>query len=172
MRMHLSVLLLCCVSCLQATVSSQGLILAANSDTPSYGGHTRQSGTASSCVHEAVHVQWDCTPMTTALAGSSSSHSSGQLSASLQLVGPHQHANVSAAVSCALLLRHEGWGSISDDAISLGLSQAMLPGRFQVGSVLYALNTVYLNKLSYLPCWKMACKEPLHIVYVCCSTAS
>lgn len=51
----------------------------------------------------------------------------------LGLVGAHQRDNAVTAASAALALRQQGFGDIGVPAILAGLSQARLPGRFQVG---------------------------------------
>lgn len=131
---------------LQVQVRSSGLALtpdlaAAGGAQVRHGwaGDSASTPASSSCVRESIHVEWNAS-LLDAVSGKSDgggsggggAGSSGHLQAALQLVGPHQHANVAAAVSAALLLRREGWGAISDEAIASGLSNAMLPGRFQV----------------------------------------
>jgi hypothetical protein len=52
-------------------------------------------------------------------------------SVAMRLVGSHQQGNAATAVAAALQLRRQGW-HLPDQAIAAGLSQAFLPGRFQV----------------------------------------
>lgn len=51
----------------------------------------------------------------------------------MRLVGRHQHRNAEAAVTAALVLRQGGFGHVNIHAISDGLAEAQLPGRFEVG---------------------------------------
>ncbi|KXZ56538.1 hypothetical protein GPECTOR_1g483 [Gonium pectorale] len=55
----------------------------------------------------------------------------GALDVTVGLVGPHQAANVATAVATARVLRAQGW-QLPDEALARGLSEAALPGRFQV----------------------------------------
>ncbi len=74
------------------------------------------SGGMPSAVQELVHV---------------SGPGGMSLDASTSMVGPHQHANLAAAVTALCKLREAGW-SVSDAHILAGLQQAHLPARFQV----------------------------------------
>ncbi|GIL42683.1 hypothetical protein Vafri_619 [Volvox africanus] len=56
---------------------------------------------------------------------------STSLSATVGLVGPHQHDNVATAVAAARALRSQGW-ALPDEALVAGLREAHLSGRFQV----------------------------------------
>ncbi|GLI69157.1 hypothetical protein VaNZ11_013725 [Volvox africanus] len=56
---------------------------------------------------------------------------STSLSATVGLVGPHQHDNVATAVAAARALRSQGW-VLPDEALVAGLQEAHLAGRFQV----------------------------------------
>jgi dihydrofolate synthase/folylpolyglutamate synthase len=49
----------------------------------------------------------------------------------LAMRGPHQGANAAVALATIAELRHQGW-CISTDAIRLGMSQAILPGRVEL----------------------------------------
>eukprot|EP00899_Mesostigma_viride_P029149 jgi/Mesvir1/9419/Mv01521-RA.1 len=50
----------------------------------------------------------------------------------LPLRGRHQRDNAATAVCAALVLRKEGWGGITQEAITQGLEETVLPGRFQI----------------------------------------
>jgi dihydrofolate synthase/folylpolyglutamate synthase len=62
----------------------------------------------------------------------------------LAMRGRHQAANAAVALATVAELRHQGW-CISSDAMKLGLSRAMLPGRVQVisGDPLFVLDTAH-----------------------------
>ena len=49
----------------------------------------------------------------------------------LAMRGPHQAANAAVALATVAELRHQGW-CISSDAMRLGLSRAVLPGRVEI----------------------------------------
>ena len=59
----------------------------------------------------------------------------------MQMVGAHQLDNATAAAAAALELQDQGFQHITWDSTCRGLSDAMLPGRFQVGT-----------------CWNSLCK--------------
>jgi dihydrofolate synthase/folylpolyglutamate synthase len=49
----------------------------------------------------------------------------------LAMFGPHQGANAAVALATVAELRHQGW-CVSTDAMRLGLSRAVLPGRVEI----------------------------------------
>ena len=59
----------------------------------------------------------------------------------MQMVGTHQLDNATAATAAALELQDQGYQHITWHSICRGLSDAMLPGRFQVET-----------------CWNSLCK--------------
>ncbi|HEX5472077.1 MAG TPA: folylpolyglutamate synthase/dihydrofolate synthase family protein [Lacipirellulaceae bacterium] len=78
----------------------------------------------------------------------------------LAMPGRHQAANAAVALATICELRHQGW-CISNDAVSLGLSRAALPGRVEVfaGDPMIVVDTAHnpasaralINTLAELP---------------------
>jgi dihydrofolate synthase/folylpolyglutamate synthase len=62
----------------------------------------------------------------------------------LAMQGPHQAANAAVALASVAELRHQGW-CVSVDAMRLGLSQAVLPGRVEIipGDPVIVLDTAH-----------------------------
>lgn len=67
---------------------------------------------------------------------------------SVGLLGEHQLGNAATAMTAAAVLQQTGFDNISQESMLQGISQAYMPGRFQVRSVIACLMLVLISTLS------------------------
>ena len=66
---------------------------------------------------------------------------------SVGMLGEHQLGNAATAMTAAAVLQQAGFDNISQESMLQGISQAHLPGRFQVRAAIVCLMLMLVSRL-------------------------